>query len=500
MVEQSKKLPPKGSLREYLRTKGQFWTPDWIANAMIMYILGGNPKNIFDPAVGPATFLIALKKKTKELNIHVKFYGRDIDPNVVNEGLKFGLVKEDLEGIEIRDFILDPPNTKFDAIIANPPYIRHHRLSSEIKIYLKELSQKIMGSAIDGRAGLHIYFILQSLILLKPEGRLAFIIPADTFEGVFAKPLWEWITKHYNLEAIITFAPEASPFQKVDTNPIIILIKNNRPQENYYWVQCLKTDIKSLEVWIQSSFCAEVNSSELNIANIPVKTSLSIGFSRDPTKIKFEEYKLKDFAKVIRGIATGDNNYFFITREIAEKYQIEPDFLYYAVGRTRDINSEIIDNDLLNLLDKKGRPTLLFSPDGRDLKLFPAQTQKYLKIGEEMGIHRKRLISTRKPWYKMEKRIPPPILFAYLGRRNCRFILNKAKVLPLTSFLAIYPKNEIDPEKLFYLLNHPQVIQNLFLVGKSYGDGAIKVEPRALERLPIPKELVESIFTKNYRL
>jgi hypothetical protein len=29
-------------------------------------------------------------------------------------------------------------------------------------------------------------------------------------------------------------------------------------------------------------------------------------------------------------------------------------------------------------------------------------------------------------------------------------------------------------------------------VGKSYGDGAIKVEPRALERLPLPTRVVRA--------
>ena len=38
------------------------------------------------------------------------------------------------------------------------------------------------------------------------------------------------------------------------------------------------------------------------------------------------------------------------------------------------------------------------------------------------------------------------------------------------------------------LLKHP-----LRLVGKSYGGGAIKVEPRALERLPLPPDVVAEV-------
>jgi len=138
---------------------------------------------------------------------------------------------------------------------------------------------------------------------------------------------------------------------------------------------------------------------------------------------------------------------------------------------------------------------LLFLPDGRPIGQFPKEVQDYLMRGVEMGISKRTLISTRRPWYKMERRPAPPILFAYLGRRNTRFIRNFAKVLPLTGFLCVYPYQEdcdfID--KLYKVLQHPKTIGNLALVGKSYGNGAIKVEPRALERLPLPPEIVEQV-------
>ncbi|MCI0707757.1 MAG: hypothetical protein L0Y80_09785, partial [Ignavibacteriae bacterium] len=38
---------------------------------------------------------------------------------------------------------------------------------------------------------------------------------------------------------------------------------------------------------------------------------------------------------------------------------------------------------------------------------------------------------------------------------------------------------------------HPDTLKNLSLVGKTYGSGAIKVEPRALSNLPIPDYVLE---------
>ena len=142
-------------------------------------------------------------------------------------------------------------------------------------------------------------------------------------------------------------------------------------------------------------------------------------------------------------------------------------------------------------LELKERPTYLFSLNGYDN--FPNSVKKYLKVGEDMGLPNRPLIKQRKPWYKMEKREIPPLLFAYLGRRNIRFILNEAGVLPLTGFLCVYPKYN-DPiyiTNLWKALNHPDTLENLKLVGKSYGSGALKVEPRNLDKLPIPENIVE---------
>jgi hypothetical protein len=87
----------------------------------------------------------------------------------------------------------------------------------------------------------------------------------------------------------------------------------------------------------------------------------------------------------------------------------------------------------------------------------------------------------------MESREVPPFLFAYLGRRSARFVRNSAGIVPLTGFLCVYPKTQGSEslDRLWRLLNHPDTLANLHRVAKSYGSGAIKVEPRALEKVPL---------------
>lgn len=477
-------IPHDWDEREALRKKGQFFTPEWIAEAMLEYV-APNARVVFDPATGDGAFYRALRKNYHEQPI--RFYGIDTDESVLNAPI----YRENGCRIELRDFIADPPQDTFHAIIGNPPYIRHHRLSETTKLALKTLSRQTLGFALDGRAGLHVFFLIQALSLLEPAGRLAFILPADTCEGIFAKPLWTWISEHFCLDCVVTFSPEAAPFPSVDTNAIIFLIEHAPPRQALYWVETKQPDAVALKTFIRSDFSA-IDERCLNVATRNLDEALKTGLSR-PTQQTISPYRLSDFATVMRGIATGANDFFHLTRRQADEFGIPAEFLKPAIGRTRDVEGDRITPETLDALDRKGRPTLLFAPDNREIGDFPDRVRAYLERGEQSGFAKRPLIRTRTPWYKMEQRSIPPFLFAYLGRRNVRFLRNDAHVLPLSCFLCVFPKSSDSAfiERLWGILNHPETIANLKLVGKSYGDGAIKVEPRALEDLPIPEFLVE---------
>ncbi len=484
MIADHQILPANGPLREALREKGQFWTPDWVARAMVAYVLNDKTKSIFDPAVGAGAFFGAAKSLAVSMGRQVELRGTELHPDSLVEARSNGLSAQDLAGVEIRDFVLNPPPERFEAIVGNPPYIRHHRLSKDVKAKLRTMAITLLGKPIDGRAGYHVFFLLRALERLEKNGRLSFIMPADTCEGIFAQTLWRWIARKYRLMAVVTFSPNASPFPRVDTNVVIFMIENSPPQDWLHWVHCTYSGDESLTHWVQSGFCSE-GVVGMRAIRRNLDEMLSTGLSREPTEIMPGCPTLGDFSYVLRGIATGCNEFFFLTRAQAKNLNIPLDYFIPAIGRTKDVLSDSVEKHDLNRLDADGRPTLLLSLDARPMRLFPKSLQDYLAKGESQGLPNRPLIASRNPWYKMEVRKPPPFLFAYLGRRNVRFIRNHARIVPLTGFLCVYSRIEGPEfeEKLWRVLSDPDTLANLKMVGKSYGQGAIKVEPRALEKL-----------------
>lgn len=487
MIRKSSGLPRAGPERESLRQKGQFWTPPWIAEAMVSYALAGGADRIFDPAVGAGAFFLAAKKIANERHQTIGLSGTEVDSQALDQGTKSGLSKGDIDCVSVGDFVLNPSVELHPAIVANPPYIRHHRLSGQTKAALRRFGAKMLGAPLDGRTGYHVYFLVRALSRLQEGGRLSFIVPADTCEGIFAPQLWAWISAHYRIDGVVTFAPKATPFPGVDINPVILCISSQSKTQKIYWALCREPETPELRRWMESDFTTKVR--DLDTYVRPVSEALATGLSRAPAE-PVSGPTLGDFAFAMRGIATGANEYYLFTRERARAAGIPMTFFRRVIGRTRDVEGDRITIENLDNLDKQGRPTFLLYLDGRPVEELPPEARAYIAEGERLGHPDRPLITTRSPWYKMEQREPPPFLFAYLGRRNCRFIRNTARALPLTGFLCLYSKQSENVEKLWNILNHPSTLANLSRVGKTYGSGAVKVEPRALERLPLSPSVV----------
>jgi hypothetical protein len=265
------------------------------------------------------------------------------------------------------------------------------------------------------------------------------------------------------------------------------------PQPRVPWLQVFKPDPVAImrALGLNEGAPAQPASDAVTIHTREISELVATGLSRPPRPSGSRGVPLSDFARVVRGIATGANEFFFLTSKQIAQYGLDKQFFRRAIGRTRDCPNSTLTCSRLDALDAAGRPTWLLNLD-RQEKL-PAALSAYLQRGEEAGLAQRALIRTRTPWYRMEQREEPPLLFAYLGRRDCRFLLNCAGVVPLTGFLCVYPwdRSERHVRKLWQALNHPDTLANLAFVGKSYGGGALKVEPRQLDALEIPQHVLD---------
>lgn len=482
-------MPEMKPTLESVRSMGQVWTPSWVADAMATYLKGSFHKGVLDPAVGPGALVAACKRFSNDLPPVDAF---EIDMNVLSSNHSENtFAKDDFRNMYIESFLLSNREEKYANIIANPPYLRHHKMPSELKELCKEITQKLLGITIDARAGLHVYFLLKALSQLEIDGKLVYLLPADVFEGVFAEKLWSAINAKFRIEGILTFSKDRMAFPGVDTNAVIIMIANAKPIEKMLWGQwngeIEKNFAKSVDFALGGNF-VDAQKLGLKSLQVPISQAIGRGFTRSQEGETVEGVPFVEIATAVRGIATGDNDFFVFTRKRMKQFGLREETFVRTIMRVRDLPDSGLCAEDLEELDSNGRPTYLLSIDS-ETSIYP-ELLEYLKSGEATGVNQGALVSARKTWYFMEKRKPVPILFAYLGRRNVRFTRVNTVIQPLTGFLCVYPLAHIDADQLAVALNHPSTILELSKVGKSYGDGAIKVEPGGLRKLVVPWDAI----------
>jgi len=111
------------------------------------------------------------------------------------------------------------PAGGFDAIIGNPPYVRHELLGDEIKRALKADY-----TAYDGMADLYVYFYEQGLRLLRPGGRLSYVVTNKWLKAGYAEALRNLFANQGEVEFVADFGHAKHFFPDADVFPSVVVV------------------------------------------------------------------------------------------------------------------------------------------------------------------------------------------------------------------------------------------------------------------------------------
>eukprot|EP00119_Amphimedon_queenslandica_P017970 XP_019858389.1 PREDICTED: uncharacterized protein LOC109586638 [Amphimedon queenslandica] len=184
---------------------GQFATPPEFARDMIRYVKGlwksrSDPISFLDPAIGTGAFFSALKQGIPGDSIR-RCAGFEIDTAFAETGRRLW----QREGLQVTtgDFMVQPPPDKckrFNLILANPPYVRHHHLPARQKERCKAAVEQEIGLKISGLAGLYCYFLLLADRWLTDDGIGIWLIPSEFMTVNYGEAV-----KRYLLEQIAMY-------------------------------------------------------------------------------------------------------------------------------------------------------------------------------------------------------------------------------------------------------------------------------------------------------
>jgi len=204
---------------ERRRHFGQFFTPRPIATLMSRWVAEVCPTTVLDPAVGLGILLRQLHEYCPDAHAT----GIDLDALILefaerslrtNKKCKIELIKD--------DFLLWEDDRKYDAIIANPPYLRHHELNYPPSVITRiGRRSNIQLSRLTNIYGL---FLVEICRRLRPGGHAAVITPGEWLNANFGLPLKSMLIERDLLRHLFYFSHAQLPFDDALTTAAILLI------------------------------------------------------------------------------------------------------------------------------------------------------------------------------------------------------------------------------------------------------------------------------------
>jgi type I restriction-modification system DNA methylase subunit len=198
-LEEQARLDGDRDAAERNRT-GQFATPPALALEIARYARQQWQRRkdrvrFLDPALGTGAFYSALRQVFPPARI-ASATGVEVDPSFarVASALWGGA---GLQVIEADFTRTQPPpaEERFNFILTNPPYVRHHHLTPEQKRRLQRLVMRDLGIRVSGLAGLYCYFVLLADRWLADGGLAAWLVPSEFMDVNYGQAVKRYLTR-----------------------------------------------------------------------------------------------------------------------------------------------------------------------------------------------------------------------------------------------------------------------------------------------------------------
>jgi len=213
---------------------GQFATPSELAFSLTKYaltLLEELKVRFLDPAIGTGSFFSALTRASVPGQIE-QASGVEIDPLFAKTALRLWSDR----GLAViqADFTKEePPVKRFNFVLANPPYVRHHHLSGEDKSRLNSKIAESLGLKISGLAGLYCYFLLLCHEWMDENGIAVWLIPSEFMDVNYGVTLRRYLTDRVTLLQIHRFCPTDVQFTDALVSSAVVIFRKSSPPSEH---------------------------------------------------------------------------------------------------------------------------------------------------------------------------------------------------------------------------------------------------------------------------
>lgn len=457
-------------MRQRQKHRGAFFTPDDVAASLTGWAVRSPRDRLLDPSCGDGRFIAG----------HRNSVGIEQDGQSAGEAMQrapWALVHEG-------DFFKWAAETteRFECAAGNPPFIRYQTFKGDARERALSLCQRL-GVRFSGLASSWAPFLVATANLLKPGGRMAFVVPAEIGHAPYAAPLIEYLIEHFERVQVVAVRRKLFPDLSED---------------------CWLLYTEGFGGWTGAlDFSALDEFSPVECRRPPPSVSVPIQEWRTEWRSRLRPFLLSaaareiyreaakhplarrfsDIARVGIGYVSGANDFFHLRPSEAERLQIPTKLLHPAVRNGRALPAKRLTPSTIAKWRTDDDPVMLLRLPKVGAADLPAPVRRYLDSSAGQKAKEAYKCRVREPWFSVPDVQVPDYFMSYMSGVSAGLVQNAAGATCTNSVHGVRVQDPAGMAAFVEAWDSPFMALSRELEGHPLGGGMLKLEPREAGQL-----------------
>lgn len=463
------------------KARGAFFTPPELCDHLTRWAVRGPGDAVLEPSCGDAEFAVSAARRLRGLGA--------ADPHVVGVELHADSARQAADRlraggftprIDVGDFFARPPVPEFDAVVGNPPYVRYQGFTGDARTAARQAALAA-GVRLSALASSWAAFTVHAALFLRPHGRLALVLPAELLSVNYAAEVRAFLMRRFARVRLVLFTQRVFP--GVMEEVVLVQAEGQGPTDHceLHQVRDLDDLVADDQVVSRWSPRAPGDKWTESLVDPAARDAYERATSHAATSC------LLDWGETSLGTVTGNNRYFTLTAADVDRLALAAeDVVPISPPGSKHLRPLLdLDPGTWARMAGHGARAWLVSPAGAP----SAGAQRYFADGERDAIDQAYKCRTRAPWWRPPLLAPPDLLFTYMNADAPRLVGNSARVHHINSVHGVYLRPgyaEAGGRLLPLAALNSVTLLGAEIVGRAYGGGVLKLEPREADALPVP--------------